>query len=146
MSEIDNLQKADGTEKNSQPIHLNNEDNATQTEELSSNPNHMETSSEEPDENKISDGQDEVLNEIDDSNAEDAEDEGNKDRHTIEIKEYDQMSLEALTSELERLVKNEKIQAIKSPVDAIKKEFDSQFNDLLEEKKADFLSDGGNEI
>src|SRR5690606_3879787 len=120
MSEIDNLQKADGPEKNSQPIHFNNEDDAIQTEELSSNSNHMERSSEEPNENKISDGHDEVMNEIDDSNAEDAEDEGNKDRHTIELKEYDKMPLETLTSELERLVKNEKVQAIKSHVDGIK--------------------------
>lgn len=145
MSEIDNLQKADGPEKNSQIIQNNNEDDAVNTE-VSSSSNHLETSSGEPNENKLSDGHDEILNEIDDSNAEDAEDEGNKDRHTIELKEYDQMSLEALTSELERLVKNEKIQAIKSHVEGIKKAFDSQFNDLLEEKKADFLSDGGNEI
>lgn len=147
MSEIDNLQKADGPEKNGQSNHFNNEDQAIQTEELTSS-NHIETSTEDstPVEKEVSNGNDELLNEIDDSNAEDAEDEGNKDRHTIELKEYDNMSLEALTSELERLVKNEKVQAIKNHVEGIKKEFDSQFNDLLEEKKADFLSDGGNEI
>lgn len=138
MSEIDNLQKADGPEKNSQ---INESAN---NEEPTSNSN-MEPSHDQPNES-ISDGHDEILNEIDDSNAEDAEDEGNKERHTIELKEYDKMSLEALTAELERLVKNEKVQAIKNHVDAIKREFDSQFNDLLEEKKADFLSDGGNEI
>lgn len=138
MSEIDNLQKADGPEKNSQ---INESAN---NEEPTSNSN-MEPSHDQPNES-ISDGHDEILNEIDDSNAEDAEDEGNKDRHTIELKEYDKMSLEALTAELERLVKNEKVQAIKNHVDAIKREFDSQFNDLLEEKKSDFLSDGGNEI
>lgn len=138
MSEIDNLQKADGPEKNSQ---INESANI---EEPTSNSN-MEPSHDKPNES-ISDGHDEILNEIDDSNAEDAEDEGNKERHTIELKEYDKMSLEALTAELERLVKNEKVQAIKNHVDAIKREFDSQFNDLLEEKKSDFLSDGGNEI
>lgn len=138
MSEIDNLQKADGPEKNSQ---INESAN---NEEPTSNSN-MEPFHDKPNES-ISDGHDEILNEIDDSNAEDAEDEGNKDRHTIELKEYDKMSLEALTAELERLVKNEKVQAIKNHVDAIKREFDSQFNDLLEEKKSDFLSDGGNEI
>lgn len=138
MSEIDNLQKADGPEKNSQ---INESAN---NEEPTSNSN-MEPFHDKPNES-ISDGHDEILNEIDDSNAEDAEDEGNKERHTIELKEYDKMSLEALTAELERLVKNEKVQAIKNHVDAIKREFDSQFNDLLEEKKSDFLSDGGNEI
>ena len=148
MSEIDNLQNADGKEKNNQLIHSNNDDDGVKTEEVSSHSTNNETSAAEKtsEEDKVSDGHDELLNEIDDSNAEDAEDEGNKDRHTIEIKEYDNMSLEALVSELERLVKNEKVQAIKSHVDGIKKEFDSQFNDLLEEKKADFLSEGGNEI
>lgn len=143
MSEIDNLQKADGPEKNSQPIQ-NIPDESANIEESSSNSN-VEPTQDKPNES-ISDGHDEIMNEIDNSNAEDAEDEGNKDRHTIEVKEYDKMSLEALIAELERLVKHEKIQAIKNHVDAIKREFDSQFNDLLEEKKADFLSDGGNEI
>ncbi|WP_100616115.1 DUF349 domain-containing protein [Confluentibacter citreus] len=148
MSEIDNLQNADGTEKHSQTIHSNNEDDTIKTEEASSDSENIQTSDVEniPVENKDSEGHDELLNEIDDSNAEDSEDEGNKDRHTIEFKEYDKMSLEALAVELERLVKNEKVQAIKKQVDAIKIEFNSQFNDLLEEKKADFISDGGNEI
>ncbi len=89
---------------------------------------------------------DEVLNEIDDSNAEDAEDEGHKDRHTIEVKEYDTMSLDALTIELEKLVSKEKVQAIKTHVEQINNEFKTKFNALLEEKKEEFLSDGGNEI
>ncbi|WP_111309521.1 DUF349 domain-containing protein [Confluentibacter sediminis] len=148
MSETDNLQNADGPENNSSPIRLNNDNEAIETEDTSSNTKSIETSipEDESTESKDSDGHDELQNEIDDSNAEDAEDEGNKDRHTIEIKEYDKMSLEQLTAELEKLVKNEKVQAIKQHVEGIKKEFDSQFNDLLEEKKADFLSDGGNEI
>lgn len=89
---------------------------------------------------------DAVLNEIEDSNAEDAEDEGNKERHTIEVKEYDKMSLDDLTTELEKLTKNEKIQAIKSHVDNINNAFKEKFQALLEEKKEDFLNDGGNEI
>ena len=89
---------------------------------------------------------DAVLNEIDDSNAEDAEDEGNKDRHKIEAKEYDKMSLEALAIELEKLVKSKKVQAIKSHVEDINNEFKTKFNALIEEKKEDFLNDGGNEI
>ncbi|WP_166963538.1 DUF349 domain-containing protein [Yeosuana marina] len=95
---------------------------------------------------KEDDDNDEVINEIDDSNAEDAEDEGHKDRHTIEVKDYDTMSLDALTIELEKLVKNEKVQAIKSHVEQINSEFKSKFQSLLDEKKEEFLSDGGNEI
>ena len=89
---------------------------------------------------------DEVINEIEESNAEDAEDEGNKDRHKIEVKEYDTMSLESLAIELEKLLKNEKVQAIKSHVDNINAEFKTKFQALLDEKKEDFLNDGGNEI
>ncbi|WP_242206022.1 DUF349 domain-containing protein [Aestuariivivens insulae] len=89
---------------------------------------------------------DEVLDEIEASNAEDAEDEGNKDRHTIEVKEYDKMSLEALAIELERLLRNEKVQAIRSHVQHINNEFKSKFQALIDEKKTEFINDGGNEI
>lgn len=98
-------------------------------------------------ENKdISSEGDEVINEIEESNAEDAEDEGNKDRHTIEVKEYDTMSLEALAIELEKLLKKEKIQAIKSHVNSINETFKTKFQALIDEKKEEFLNDGGNEI
>ncbi|MBU2951424.1 DUF349 domain-containing protein [Tamlana agarivorans] len=90
--------------------------------------------------------QDELLNEIDESNAEDAEDEGNKDRHKIEVKEYDSMSLEALAIELERLLETEKIQAIRSHVNSINTEFKLKLQSIIDEKKEDFLNDGGNEI
>lgn len=89
---------------------------------------------------------DEVLNEIEKSNAEDAEDEGNKDRHTIEFKAYDTMSLEALAIELEKLLKNEKVQAIRNHVSQINAEFKTKFQALVDEKKEDFINDGGNEI
>ena len=95
---------------------------------------------------KESQEEDEVINEIEESNAEDAEDEGNKERHTIEVKEYDKMSLEVLAIELEKLLKNEKIQAITSHANSINNEFKSKFQALLDEKKTDFLNEGGNEI
>lgn len=92
------------------------------------------------------DNDNEVLDEIEASNAEDAEDEGNKDRHKIEVKEYDKMSLEALAIELERLLKHEKVQAIRSHVQNINNEFKTKFQDLIDDKKTEFLNDGGNEI
>src|SRR5690606_26550097 len=166
MSKKDNLQEADGMEKNS--VDTNNTDavNTTKTEasngenaaETTVNENSAEEApivanasqetQETPESAKSEHSEDDnqVLDEIDNENAEDAEDEGNKDRHSIEFKEYDKLSLEQLVDELEKLVKNEKVQAIKKHVDAIKKEFNSHFNDLIEEKKNDFLNDGGNEI
>ena len=86
------------------------------------------------------------VEEIEASNAEDAEDEGNEERHEVETKEYDKMSMEALADELEQLIKTKKLQTIKSQVDEIKLEFNSKFEELLEQKKEDFINDGGNEI
>ena len=121
MSELDNLQNADGTEEQKETVQPTTEDNSNNDD-------------------------DKVLNEIEDSNAEDAEDEGNKDRHNIEEKDYESLNMEQLVIELERLVKNEKVQAINKHVNSLKQEFDKQFNDLLEEKKEEFLSNGGVEM
>lgn len=92
------------------------------------------------------DGKEDVHEEIDKSNAEDAEDKDNHHRHFIPILDYHSMSLENLVGELQKLVKNEKVQAIKKHVDGIKHEFDLKFIEFLEHKKEDFISKGGNEI
>ena len=88
--------------------------------------------------------EEEVQNEIDDSNAEDAEDTDNYRRHHIPMLDYHSMSMENLVGELQRLVKNEKIQAIKKHVDGIKHEFDLKFQEFIEHKKEEFVSKGGN--
>ncbi|WP_273277129.1 DUF349 domain-containing protein [Maribacter polysiphoniae] len=89
---------------------------------------------------------DDVLNEIDESNAEDAEDQDNQHRHNIPMLDYHAMSMENLVGELQRLVKNEKVQAIKKHVDGIKYEFDLKFQEFIEQKKEDFINNGGNEL
>jgi hypothetical protein len=86
------------------------------------------------------------VEEIDESNAEDAEDEENVERHTLESKDYSAMSMEQLSIEFEQLVENHKVQNIKSQVEDIKSEFNSKFDALLDEKKEEFLNEGGNEI
>ena len=86
------------------------------------------------------------MDEIDESNAEDAEDTENEKRHTIPMLDYHSMSMENLVGELQRLVKNEKVQAINKHVSAIKYEFDQKFQDFLDEKKEEFISKGGNEV
>lgn len=88
----------------------------------------------------------ELEEEIDESNAEDAEDEENQRRHHIPMPDYHAMSMENLVGELQRLLRNEKVQAIRKHVDQIKSEFDLKFQDFLEHKKEDFISRGGNEI
>tara|TARA_R110002051_G_scaffold8755_1_gene35994 strand:+ start:96419 stop:98422 length:2004 start_codon:yes stop_codon:yes gene_type:complete len=87
-----------------------------------------------------------VMNEIDDSNAEDAEDTDTVKRHEIPMPDYHEMSMENLVGELQRLVKNEKVQAIRKHVDSIKDEFNQKFEEFLEEKKDEFIANGGNEI
>ena len=157
MSEHDNLQEADGKEEVKPTQETTEESQETveetpkeeQTEEVvtADEENDSNTSNQEPENAKNDEGDDESgINEIDESNAEDAEDEGNKDRHDIEHKEYDKMSLEELVSELDKLVKNEKVQAIKTHVENLRTEFKSKFDTLLEEKKEEFLNEGGNEI
>ncbi|WP_291868450.1 DUF349 domain-containing protein [Maribacter sp.] len=87
-----------------------------------------------------------IHKEIDESNAEDAEDTHNEKRHEIPILDYHSMSMENLAGELQRLVRNEKVQAIKKHVDGIKLEFDLKFQEFIEHKKEDFIAGGGNEI
>lgn len=59
---------------------------------------------------------------------------------------YNSLDMETLVKELESLVKDEQIQSIKSAVEAIRKSFDGKFSTLLAEKKAAFLSEGGDSI
>lgn len=89
---------------------------------------------------------DAYVEEIEESNAEDAEDDSNVERHNLEEKDYHSMSMEQLADEFESLMKNKKIQTIKSHVEEIRTEFNSKFSEILEEKKDDFLSEGGDEI
>lgn len=135
--ETKNSEKELTVDEGSQPENNPDESQNEETEILNEDVSEEKTASNE---------HDEVINEIEESNAEDAEDEGNKDRHTIEEKEYDSMSLEALAIELEKLLKNEKVQAIKKPVDNINNAFKTKFQALIDEKKEEFLNDGGNEI
>src|SRR5690606_25781141 len=77
--------------------------------------------------------------ELDDAVAEDSEDETTHERHGIEKKDYHAMSKEALVDELEKLVKNEKVQAIKEHVEEIRTEFNAKFDEEVEEKKEEFI-------
>ena len=87
-----------------------------------------------------------ALKEIDDNNAEDAEDKDTEKRHEIPILDYHSMSMENLVGELQKLVKNEKVQAIKKHVDGIRDEFNLKYQEFIDQKKEDFVANGGNEI
>ena len=69
-----------------------------------------------------------ALEEIDNSNAEENEDDSVKDKHDIPMLEYDTLSKEELTNELETLIANHKVMAIKDHVEEIKKKHISKLN------------------
>lgn len=105
-----------------------------------------EDTNEVPGKERVQESSEEVLDEIDKENAEDAEDTENEKRHHIPFLDYHAMSMENLVGELQRLVKNEKVQAINKHVNSIKHEFDLKFQEFIEHKKEEFVASGGNEI
>lgn len=99
-----------------------------------------------PDKIIKSEVEDDHHREIEEANAEDSEDDTNATRHDIVLKDYDTMPMDELVIELEKLLKNEKVQAIREHVTQIKIAFDKKFNEIIEEKKEQFIDDGGNVI
>jgi len=69
-----------------------------------------------------------------------------KPNKEVEAIAYDTLTLEELTVALENLIHTQKIQHIKSSVEAIKSAFNLKFGALLAEKKSVFLVEGGNTI
>ena len=124
----DNLQEADGqnTSETTNEIVENQTITTEETPEVAKSTEPEATSSNH------------VMDEIDNSNAEESEDDSIKDRHEIPLLDYDAMSMEALTDELEKLVSNEKVMAIKDHVEEIRKAFMSHFHDVLEEKREEY--------
>jgi len=138
MSEKDNLQEADGTQENT----TQNETTETNTSTEATTPETVENEIVE----NTTNGSDDAIEEIEASNAEDAEDENNSKRHEIEEKDYHAMSMDQLVDELSALVSNDNIQIVRSHVETVKNEFSAKFSALLEEKKEEFLAGGGNSI
>lgn len=157
MSETDNLQEADGKKEveiqNTTPKEDTTEnveiEVKTETEANVDNDVETETKAEvtvTEDEVEVETQKEEHVDEIEASNAEDAEDETNAERHEVEEKDYHAMSMQDLATELNRLLKHHKIQTISKQVNQIKAEFNAKFSELIEQKKEEFIEDGGNAI
>ncbi|MEX0314409.1 MAG: DUF349 domain-containing protein [Allomuricauda sp.] len=134
------------TEKEDQNPEISEE---TKDSSTSEEPEQVDEHSEETKDSSTSEEPEQVddhIEEIEESNAEDAEDVDNEKRHHIPMLDYHAMSMENLVGELQRLVKNEKIQAINKHVSSIKYEFDQKFQEFIEHKKEEFVANGGNEI
>ena len=82
----------------------------------------------------------------DNSNEVEGDTEQEKPNKEVEIIKYDTLSLEELTATLENIILTQKVQHIKSSVEAIKSAFNLRFGTLLAEKKSLFLAEGGNTI
>lgn len=116
----------------------------TEKTEAAKNQTKAESEPRTPSESKIV--AEDHVDEIEASNAEDAEDESNAERHNLEDKDYHAMSMDQLTTEFSALLKHHKIQTISKHVNEIKSEFNAKFGELLDEKKEAFIEEGGNEI
>ncbi|HET8855783.1 MAG TPA: DUF349 domain-containing protein [Salinimicrobium sp.] len=101
---------------------------------------------EEDQEDNPATGKKDAQGELDDAVAEESEDESARGKHEIAKKDYHSLKKEALVEEFELLLKKEKIQAIKEHIDEIKAEFNAKYEEEVEQKKEEFLADGGNII
>ena len=149
MSKKDNLQEADGINKitpdTSEESAVSEKTNETQTDTSESETVNEADETDETANDIVNDSEDHV-EAVEKENAEDAEDASNVVRHKIKAKDYHSMNMDLLVLEFEKLLKSEKVQTIKAVVDEIKNEFNSKFNELLDQKKEEFLADGGSEI
>src|SRR5690554_3275233 len=130
----DNLHKADGNQQNE-----NNQELQTEQQEQNTVADQKEESIQiEHSDSEKSDQNQKVIDEIEHSNAEESEDETLSERHDIPMLDYESMTMEALTQELQKLMDSGKISSIKDHVEEIRKEFTSKYNDFIDDKKEQF--------
>ena len=82
------------------------------------------------------DTQQDAISAIASANAEESEDE--TVRGEIPMQNYEALSMETLVGELEKLVSNEKVMAVKDHVEEVKKAFLEKYHHFIEEKKDEF--------
>ena len=103
-----------------------------------------ENAKEDENEEEVKADTDKAVEAIEEKVAEEAE--KDEEKSSLPMLEYDNMELEPLADELEKLLKSFPIQQLKKNVDAIKNAFNVKFGSELAEKKAKFLEEGGNSI
>ena len=176
MSEKDNLQEADGTKDVKDPQNSATESDTVPTKTASENGEEKASSEKEitPEEtpedaqsettdsevnaeniedaatDDSSESQDDVIDEIEASNAKSAEDDTPKEaaepKEIVTEKDFSTMTMESLVTEFKEVLNDERINRAKDQVESIRKEFNKKFGALLEEKKKEFLNEGGNSI
>ena len=86
----------------------------------------------------------EAVEAIENLNAEVSEDATIEDSHDIPMKDYEALDMDKLVLELEHLVSQDKVMAIRNHVEEIKQAFLSKYNHFIDEKREEFLHDNPN--
>jgi uncharacterized protein DUF349 len=141
----DNLPEADGQEQIAQEeiVQKATSEDQTQPESPKEEIVEEETQAEAPkeetlEEETIQPAHHEAIEAIQSSNAEESEDEGISEGHDIPMLNYEAMSMEELTDELNKLVSNEKLMSIRNHVEEIKKDFMVKYHHLIDEKRDEY--------
>ncbi|WCM42634.1 DUF349 domain-containing protein [Flavobacterium sp. CBA20B-1] len=82
-----------------------------------------------------------IVDQINSTNAEDGETSSINENNDIPLLDYDELSLEALNEQLDLLLKNEKVTAIREHVETIKRSFLQKYHDVIDEKRTLFLEE-----
>lgn len=80
-----------------------------------------------------------ALSAIEASNAEESEDDSARERQEFPEEDYSTFDMDTLVAKLEQLALVEKVMLVKDHIEGIKKEFLSQYNHFIEDKKEEFL-------
>jgi len=148
----DNLQEADGNPENQSQTVSQNETRDTasvsenaleaepivETEIVSEEVSETSISAEELEMPSIVSENQYAIDAISESNAEESEDETLKERHEIPKLDYETLDMDALVTELEKLVSVDKVMSVKDHVEEVKTAFLSKYNHFIEEKKDEF--------
>ena len=89
----------------------------------------------------VPEGTEEAMTAIEQSNAEESEDETLKERHDMPMRNYDELSMEELAAELEQVTQTDSVMAVKDHVEEIKRSFLSKYHHLVEEKRAEHVAE-----
>ncbi len=130
----DNLPKADGT---LEPTAMQTPENGPKENVIILTPEEIQDDkliTEKPLPQKISS---ETENDDVEETQSDADDE--VEHHEITAKNYENLSMDELVTEMEHLLELDQINKIKTQIEDIKKEFLSQYHHLMDEKREEFL-------
>lgn len=85
------------------------------------------------------DDQTDIINAINEGNAEENENDNSLQSDNIELKDYDTMDMDQLVLEINELIKHQDINKVKDAIEQVRKSFLNQYNDLIDEKKTIFI-------